>query len=339
MNYQITKIESHSLTRLESLQSLPEEVAWLADFNSRQSKETYGDAISQFRQFIGIEKPEDFRLVEGKHITAFKSFLLEQGKSHRTVNNRLSALSSLFNHLVDQQLMRYNPVKGIRRLRVNNNRVESKCLTPSEGRLMLDAPLQYNQVIETWTKDDLTARELKNRPHPLSELQILRDRSLLHVLLFSGCRISEVCKLKVGDYFEEQGHMILDFSLKGGERNKVAIHKELEIMLNQYLDESGHRNDLKMPLFLPVKGKRENPYKHLTRQNLDLLWNKYANFIGLQGTSPHSARTTFATVGLTNGCELKAMQRTLGHKQSRTTEMYDQREVKLRESASYTVRY
>jgi len=51
--------------------------------------------------------------------------LLEQGMLPRTVNNRLSALLSVFKELANKQIVSENPVSGIKRPKINQRVVEA----------------------------------------------------------------------------------------------------------------------------------------------------------------------------------------------------------------------
>ena len=64
--------------------------------------------------------------------------------------------------------------------------------------------------------------------------------------------MSEVTTLKVKDCFEDAGYWVLDFLIKGGKRNRLAIHHELQRILLAYLAQSGHRAERGSPLFLAV---------------------------------------------------------------------------------------
>lgn len=167
---------------MESLRDVPEELLWKANFNSDNSVDTYDKAIKIFLDFLGISSPEELRAITHGHVIAFKKFLQDQGKSARTINNRLSAISSLFNHLIDQQVVKINVAQGVKRMPVNSSRVEAKVLAPVEVRNLLNSP-------------------------DMSKLQGLRDKAILSTLFFTGCRVSEVCSLKVKDFYEEQAFM------------------------------------------------------------------------------------------------------------------------------------
>ena len=98
--------------------------------------------------------------------------MLEQaGAEPRTICARLAAVSSLYGHLLEAQLIAENPARGVRRPKIRRDRVEATALTAEQVRRMLDAPATDN-------------------------IQGLRDRALLHVFFYTGCRISEPCGLR-----------------------------------------------------------------------------------------------------------------------------------------------
>jgi integrase len=143
-------------------------------------------------------------------------------------------------------------------------------------------------------------------------------------------------------FYEEQGFFVLDFWVKGGKRNRMAINQELQIALSRYLTEAGHENDQTSFLFLAVKSayKASDPKRKLSRRTIDHLFNKYARKAEItSGITPHSARATFIIQALENNCPIEAVQKTVGHAQVKTTQMYDKRTDKYRESASFVVRY
>ena len=316
MNQDIISKSQNKLSIFKTLKEVPEALLWKANFNSANSIETYDKAIHSFLSFIGISSPEELREINHGHVIAFKKFLQNQGHSPRTINNRLSAISSLFNHLIDNQVVKINVAQGVRRMPINSDRVEAKVLTPEEVRKMLDKP-------------------------DLSKLQGLRDKAILSTLFFTGCRVSEVCKLKVKDFYQEQGFYVLDFWVKGGKRNRLAINQELQIIIREYLRLAGHEDNKNSYLFLPVKHapRTSDKNRKLSRKTIDYLFKKYAKLAMLDGVTPHSARATFITQALENNCPIEAVQKTVGHAQIKTTQMYDKRVAKYRESASFAVRY
>ena len=91
------------------------------------------------------------------------------------------------------------------------------------------------------------------------------------------------------DFGWDQGYRILDFTVKGGKRNRVAIHPDCSAALDLYLATAGHAEDRNGWLFRAVKHAREGARMH--RATLDQIFRRYAAIAKLpDGVSPHSAR-------------------------------------------------
>jgi len=130
----------------------------------------------------------------------------------------------------------------------------------------------------------------------------------------------------------------LDFVIKGGKRNRLAIHQELQLTLRAYLEASGHSGERDSPLFLAVQ--RSEFRKSLTSRQVSKLFHRYAQQAGLPiGVTPHSARATFITEALDRKCPIEVVQASVGHSHIATTKMYDKRKLHYRESASFAVQY
>lgn len=299
--------------RLDPLAALPEEAVWLANFVSPRTRRTYQAAVQSFIAFHGLRSSDELRTVGQSHLIAWREHLTQSGASPRTVQNRLAAVSSLFKHLCERQVATRNPVTGVRRPRVNASRVDAAVLVPEQVRRLLHAP----------------------EPDTLKGV---RDRAILHVLFYAGCRVSEVTHLKVKDFFEDAGYWVLDFVVKGGQRNRLAIHHELQLALRAYLAQSGHAAERESPLFLAVQ--RAERRKPLTSRQVSKLFHRYAHEASLPlGVTPHSARATFITEALDRKCPIEAVQASVGHRHIATTKMYDKRKLHYRESASFAVQY
>lgn len=97
---------------------------------------------------------------------------------------------------------------------------------------------------------------------------------------------------------------VLDFLIKGGKRNRLVIHQELQIALKEYLRAAVHENNREAPLILATKPKSgRNPLNPLTRQQTNNIFMKYAREAGLpKGVRPHTARATFITQAIERRC-------------------------------------
>ncbi len=90
-----------TIPNLSELVTLPQESLWLANFTSQRTQKTYSIAIREFLNFHSIQILEDLRAVSVGHLITWRDDLIESGATPCTVNNRLSAMSSLCNHLCE----------------------------------------------------------------------------------------------------------------------------------------------------------------------------------------------------------------------------------------------
>jgi site-specific recombinase XerD len=288
---------------------------WLANFTSKATRRSYAVAVSQFANFHGAANVEDLARLDRAHVIAWREALIQSGASPRTVANRLAALSSLYDHLCETQHAAVNPTEGVKRPKVRAGRVEAAALSAAEVRRLLQMP-------DTQT------------------LKGLRDTALLHVFFYTGCRVSEPCSLRIRHYSWDQGYRVLNFIIKGGKANRVAIHPNCTAALDVYLAAAGHGGDPDAWLFRQVKHKVKRARAPMHRATFDQVFRKYAALATLPpGTTPHAARATFITEALEKEHPAEAVQNTVGHAHISTTLAYDKRENHPRKSASFVVGY
>src|SRR5262245_34248951 len=125
---------------LDLLRAIPEEDVWLAAFLSEHTRRTYRDAVADFIRRFGIHDRADFRRIDRTAVVSWQRAMKDEGLKPRTIRVRLSALSSLFTHLVDRRVADQNPVREIRRPRINRRHGSTASFSHQEARLILDSP-------------------------------------------------------------------------------------------------------------------------------------------------------------------------------------------------------
>ena len=112
----------------DALSRVSESSVWLANFTSDRTRYTYKMTVSHFAAAMGFSSEDDWCRVKPSHVIAWRELMKESGQSDRTIQTRLSALSSLFKHLCDKQIVGSNPVQAVKRPQVNSDQVKSVAL-------------------------------------------------------------------------------------------------------------------------------------------------------------------------------------------------------------------
>jgi site-specific recombinase XerD len=144
-----------------------------------------------------------------------------------------------------------------------------------------------------------------------------RDTALLEMLYGSGCRVSELVALDLGDIERQDdgGYLVRILKGKGGKERLVPMGPRAEAALAAWL---AHRGAWAVgeggAVWLSRRGGR------LTSRSVARILASYLPD-GVTA-SPHSLRHSCATHLLDNGADLRVIQELLGHASIRTTQRY-----------------
>jgi site-specific recombinase XerD len=295
--------------QFEALKVLPAADEWLLNNTSFRTRLAYKRDVAEFIDFIGIQEPSQFRSITTAHVIAYRDWLQSDARLPKpchdsTVRRKLAALSSLFDFLCERHQVERNVVLPVSRPK----------MSASEG--------------STPSISDDQMRELLNAPPPDS-LKGVRDRAILATLGYHGLRVSELCALNVEHFTQRDGVMQFKVHGKGGKIRYLPVHPVTQQLIFAYLDLAGHRNEVALPLFRPVRNRRtkEGLDKPLTTTavytNIVL---HYAKQIGItvdtRGFCVHSMRVTFGTNAWEQGADIVDIQKSLGHSNISTTRSY-----------------
>jgi integrase/recombinase XerD len=313
---------------IEQLAEIPEEEIWLQKQKSARTRRAYRLDVEHFLRTLAIATAAELRQADHKAVIAWERHMRETEKrAPSTIRRRLSALSSLFKHLVRHGYMTRNPVPEIDRPAINREEGTTLAFSRDQARRVLDAPTE-------------TIKQ-KNGTEKV-HVRGLRDRAILSVGLQVGLRRAEIAALTVGDLHQNRGYDSLRVIRKGGRRDALAIHPQTAARLRAYLAASGHAGDNDGPLFRPLRpnGKRQEARRQMDPDAIDRVVRKYVRAIELgRGYSAHSMRATFITTALENGAQLEDVQKAAGHRDPSTTKLYDRRGYNPEKAASFFATY
>lgn len=319
----IVPVRKHQLTReqFEQLADIPPEQEWLNNIENERTKRAYKNDVRDFISFSGLKSYAELRSIARSHVIAWRDDLKKLRNLERaTIRRKLSALSSLFDYLCNNNAVLANPVDGVDRPKSRAGEGATPALDERQARKMLDAP-----------KGDT--------------VKATRDRAILATLLYHGVRCAELCNMKVSDLQSRQGVPHFRVEGKGDKVRYLPANPAAIRLIEAYLDKTGHRAKKEGPLFRPVKNNRTGildkqldpsaVYKNIVK--------KYGRITGIDGIVDglcvHSMRATAATNALTHDADIAKVQEWLGHADISTTRLYDRRKSKPEESPTFRVKY
>jgi len=210
------------------------ETQWLANFASTCTRRAYAADVRDFAAFSGLQTQSELLQVARSHVLAWRHHLQAQGLSPSTQRRKLAALSSLLEHLVDEQLIPTNPARGVRRPRLESHEGRTPALSLEQAQALLEAP---------------DANTLKG----------LRDRAILAVMLLGGLRRAEVVALRVRDFdCQRAGVSHLRVLGKGGKTRFIAAAPLMRERVQRYLAMRGAQPQSDERLFVRMTAVRRH---------------------------------------------------------------------------------
>lgn len=260
----------------------------------------YSHYLNRFLSFSGDISPEKINL---KLIGKYKLYLscwidpnTKRGLKKITQNFFLIALRSFLKYLAEIAVISLSP--------------EKVKLTETDPR-----PLKI--------LDDFHLRQLLKAPDVTLKNGI-RDMAILQTLFSTGLRVSELALLN-RDLINLEGKRFKVVG-KGGKERMVFISDAAADWILKYLR---FRKDTFKPLFIRFQGKVEvennGESMRLTTRSIERIVEKYVKQLGFPiKATPQTLRHNFATGLLTNGADMKSVQKMLGHDNMSSTQIYTQ---------------
>ena len=321
---QITPQENRVLTaqQFQGLAEVPAAAEWFANLTNPNTRRAYKNDVEDFTAFCGIEHHDEFRMVTRAHVIAWRKSIEGRLINNRppaaaTIRRKLSALSSLFDHLCNENAVSHNPVTGVERPTAESNEGKTPALSDAQARDLLAAP---------------EGDRLKGK----------RDQAIIAVYLFHALRRSELANLTVGSLSERRGVMHFTIHGKGSKTRYVPVHPAALSAIDEYLDAAGHRDDRTGPLFRPVKNNTTGTLDAaMTGDGIYKMIKAYADTaeISVDGLCLHALRATAATNALEHQADIAYVQAWLGHANISTTRLYDRRKSRPEDSPTFRVNY
>lgn len=254
---------------------------------SQHTIDAYERDLTQFINFAGIKKINEFNELTSTFIRGWIVLLFEDKKKAKSINRKLAALRTFYKWLRKKDIVSVNPMAKIQGPK-------------NEKRLPIFAK---ESEIQSQKMEDLYSDSLEGK----------RDKLIFELFYQTGIRLSELIELKIKNVSDDSIKVI-------GKRNKeriIPISKELYQQIYSYVQVKNEKITENQFVFSTKFGKKI--YAMLVYRII----NRYLSLAtNLDKTSPHVLRHTFATHMLNRGTGLETLKDLLGHANLSATQVY-----------------
>lgn len=284
------------------------------------------DHLLQYQIFL--KKPHPKQLWCGSKVAKLKKdgtlndkwrpFVRELGGT--TMKKSLKILDSFFNYLVQTNYLIGNPL-AIDRRRKRRNQGKPR---------IVDRYLELDEIHAVLNTLDEQLQEEGS-----DKFQVNRAKYIILLLFYTGLRIEEAAKHRMGNFTEREGHWYLRVKGKGNKVRDIPVPDELLEALARFrldigLESSQPKFREKTPL-IPTKSLKES----ISARRIDQIL-RWAFKLGackldkdaprkaskLRSASAHWLRHSYVTYLLKAGASLKVVQKNAGHSDIGTTMLY-----------------
>ena len=200
---------------------------------------------------------------------------------------------------------------------------EKKYSTSAQNQAINSIKFYYEKVLGKPVEKYYVPRPRKEKklPQVLSEEEVtkilkqiknLKHKCIIYLIYSAGLRLTEVVHLKIIDIHSDRKQIFVR-SAKGNKDRYVLLSESILILLREYYK----KYNPKVWLF---EGKPKEQYSKRSIQTIFKRAVKNSSIT--KHATIHTLRHSFATHLLEHGTDLRYIQELLGHKSSKTTEIY-----------------
>lgn len=271
------------------MKDMPEIKSYFGTIEIDKSPHTYRSyytSIDRFFAFMNIQDFEGVKKVSNLDIRNYQKYLKNCGLQEPSINTNIRPIRAMYNWLIENEYLTKTPMTAVKDLKCAKK--EITFLTEEEQR----------KIIEN--------------------CDTILDKVIMAMILSTGMRRDEFCKLKISDY---NGTHILIHG-KGNKERKLALQPALIQLLNEYIgyriNKYGNKDDA---LIVSKYGKAFTGDGIYERVKV-ILAKAGLEQDRIDEIHPHTLRHSFVANMLESGADIFVCQIALGHASLKTTMRY-----------------
>ena len=254
----------------------------------------YSQYLSYFRDYLVELGITDIKMINHRVIRDYQAMVMDKDLAMETQGLRIRPVKRFFGYLLETHRLLIDPTEGIVEV-TRKGRKMPPVLTIDEMKRLLEQP-------------------------NLSLRMQIRDRAIMEVLYSTAIRLDELLALEIYDV-DFKDKVIYIRKGKGRRQRVVPVGENASRFLKEYLEKIrpryAKRNQKERKLFLTNEGVPISP------GTIRAFLRTYRIAARIKKTvSPHTFRRTCATHMLQQGADIRYIQKLLGHKYLRTTQIY-----------------
>lgn len=282
------------------------EEMFIGEIRNRDTRRAYHRAASVFLEWCAARNLQLTTITPadvGRYLDSLR-------ESHHVTSQKqiLSALRKLFDFMVIRHAVVLNPAASVRTERYQVVEGKTPEITVKQARILLSS-IDTTHVVG------------------------LRDKSIIGVMIYTGCRVGAVAKLCCKDFYDGGDQFYFRFEEKGGKSREIPVRHDLQSLLLEYLQSAGvqSENTPDGPLFRSaIRKTKQLTDRPITSNDAARMVKRRMKDAGLpKRLSSHSFRVATITDLLSQGVPLEDVQLLAGHADPRTTRLYDRRQKEV----------
>lgn len=274
---------------------------------SDRTLRAYQSDLLQFKSHFDVNHTDEMVSITPTDLEGYVTKLGNGPYRETSIRRKVAALKVFFRFLEENGIVTESPARRLKIKQPVEARVPN-VLTNKEIRSLLSAPKRQMQELAPDRDQSAGAR---NR-----YFCAVRDNLIIELLFSTGIRIGELVALNVDDVDLESRK--LKITGRGTRGRVVELSSQVVLeALREYLELRAERELQTAALFVGRSGTR------LTIYSIENIFKKYVRFADIRRhVTPHALRHTMATMLISDGADLRAVQEILGHASILSTQVY-----------------